>query len=62
MQSAKKLLAQSVCSRLLGNSLVNLSGRTFYTYTNEPSHPIPGKRPPVVSAEEAVSVVKSSEF
>lgn len=33
--------------------------RTFYTYVNEPSHPIPGKKPKTVSAQEAVSVVKS---
>lgn len=33
--------------------------RTYYTYVNEPSHPIPGKKPKTVSAQEAVSVVKS---
>ena len=33
--------------------------RTYYTYVNEPSHPIPGKKPKTVTAEEAVSVVKS---
>jgi len=33
--------------------------RTYYSYVNEPTHPIPGKTPKWVSAEEAVQVVKS---
>lgn len=51
----------AACSRLLGNGLIN-SGRSFYTYTNEPAHAIPGRKPPVVSAEQALSVVKSSKL
>lgn len=51
----------AACSRLLTNSLIN-SGRSFYTYTNEPAHAIPGRKPPVLSAEQALSVVKSSKF
>lgn len=56
-----KKLTQFVSPRLIGNSFIN-SGRSFYTYTNEPSHAIPGKKPQVVTAEEAVSVVKSSKL
>lgn len=33
----------------------------FHSYVNEPYHPIPGKKPKLVSAEEAVSVVKSGD-
>lgn len=41
------------------HSKVTGHDRTYYTYVNEPSHPIPGKKPKTVSAQEAVSVVKS---
>jgi len=55
-----KNLAKATCTKLVGNNLIN-SGRTFYTYTDEPSHAIPGKKPTVMTAEEAVSVVKSND-
>lgn len=38
------------------------TGRNYFTYVNEPAHPIPNKVPKVVSAAEAVSVVKSGEL
>lgn len=38
---------------------VTRQDRSYYTYVNEPSHPIPGKKPKTVSAQEAVSVIKS---
>ena len=37
------------------------TGRNYYTYVNEPAHPIPNKVPKVLSAAEAVSVVKSGK-
>ncbi|KAH8358546.1 hypothetical protein KR093_000851 [Drosophila rubida] len=33
----------------------------FFTYVNELSHPIPSREPPIVSAEEAVSCIKSGD-
>lgn len=36
--------------------------RLFHSYVNEISHPIPGRTPKFVTAEEAVSVVKSGKF
>lgn len=36
--------------------------RSFYSYSNEPTHVIPGKEPKWMSAEEAVSVVKSGPY
>ena len=38
-----------------------ISPRLLHSYVNEPYHPIPGKRPKLVTAEEAVSVVKSGD-
>lgn len=35
--------------------------KLFHSYVNEPYHPIPGRNPKLVSAEEAVSVVKSGD-
>uniref|UniRef100_T1GJM8 Uncharacterized protein n=1 Tax=Megaselia scalaris TaxID=36166 RepID=T1GJM8_MEGSC len=35
--------------------------RTFFTYTNELSYPIPNRKPPIVPVEEAVSVIKSDD-
>jgi len=55
-----KKLVQAASVRAINNGFIN-SGRTFYTYTNEPSHAIPGKKPKVLSAAEAMSVVKSND-
>ena len=38
------------------------NNRLFHGYTNEPTHSIPGKEPRWMSAEEAVSVVKSGNL
>lgn len=35
--------------------------RNLFTHTNELSYPIPGRKPPLVSVEEAVSVIKSND-
>lgn len=34
----------------------------FHSYTNEPTHPIPGRHPKMMTADEAVSVVKSGTY
>lgn len=39
-----------------------LVSRNFFSYANEPTHPIPGKEPKRMTAAEAVSVVKSGIF
>lgn len=50
-------------SYVLSPSILNhISGRNYYTYVNEPAHPIPNKKPKVLSASEALSVVKSGKF
>ena len=39
---------------------VSLTGRSFHeSFSQEPCHPIPGKEPKWMSAEESVSVIKS---
>ncbi|KAJ6220990.1 hypothetical protein RDWZM_006802 [Blomia tropicalis] len=38
-----------------------LVSRNFFSYANEPTHPIPGKEPKRMTASEAVSVVKSGD-
>jgi len=35
--------------------------RSFYTYSAEPFHPLPGKTPAWKSPEEAVQVIQSGE-
>ena len=42
-------------------SINNLARRTYYSYVNEPAHPVPGKKPKWSSAAEAVSAVKSGD-
>lgn len=39
----------------------HLFRRKFFTYTNELSYPIPNRKPPIVSLEGAVSVIKSED-
>lgn len=46
--------------RLAPRLSTGLARHSFYTYANEPAHPIPGRKPQFVSAEQALSVVKSS--
>lgn len=36
-----------------------LSRCQYHGYTNEPTHPIPGRQPKSMTADEAVSAVKS---
>ncbi|KAI1281891.1 4-hydroxybutyrate coenzyme A transferase [Halotydeus destructor] len=59
-------MALRLCSRTYlvrgsnsGTATAASGTRTFYSYVNEPAHPIPGKKPKTMSAEEAMSVVKS---
>lgn len=54
------LLSSREASSMLKPS--SLAGRNYYTYVNEPAHPIPNKTPKVMSAAEAVSVVKSGNY
>ncbi|XP_046360100.2 4-hydroxybutyrate coenzyme A transferase-like [Haliotis rufescens] len=47
---------------LLTSSVRNINGcisRTYYLYSSEPFHPYPERQPKWMSAEEAVSVIKS---
>lgn len=57
-------LVNPKCFQLINNSFKNNLKclRTYYSYCNEPTHPIPGKQPKWMSAEEAVSVVKSGNL
>lgn len=53
-------LLRSITSLRQIPSLSNvLASRTYFTYNNEPTHPIPDRTPKWVSPAEAVSVVKS---
>lgn len=44
------------------NSLKKGSGRSYYTYVNEPAQPIKGKEPKWVSAENAFEALKSGKI
>lgn len=57
-------LINSRSFQLVNNSFKNNLKclRTYYSYCNEPTHPVPGKQPKWLSAEEAVSVVKSGNL
>ena len=60
--SALRCIRGSSCSHSLHSPLTSVAvaaHRSFYSYVNEPAHPIPGKTPKWATAEEAVSVVKS---
>jgi hypothetical protein len=55
---------KKICSgnnnNIIKNASAVLNNRSFHGYVAEPAHPIPGKKPKVISdPEEAVSVVQS---
>lgn len=59
-QPRRELLSQSTCvfSKLEKYSENNY-GRSYYTYSLEPFHPLPGKTPAWKSLEEAVQIIES---
>ncbi|KAL9953208.1 hypothetical protein ACROYT_G040586 [Oculina patagonica] len=59
-----KVCLQSRCIFSLGNNKIRQeidkpSRRSFYTYTTEPFHPLPGKTPAWKSPDEAVQAIQS---
>lgn len=39
--------------------MIGFSGRSFYTYSSEPFHPLPGKTPAWKSPDEAMQAIES---
>lgn len=57
------LVTKSLAGRsAIAPRLVSGTQNTFFTYTNELSHPIPDRKAKIVKVEEAVSVIKSCKF
>lgn len=57
------MLTKNIIGRF--GAVARLAGpaqNTFFTYTNELSHPIPDRCPQIVKVEEAVSVIKSCKL
>ena len=44
---------------ILCHLLIGFSGRSFYTYSSEPFHPLPGKTPAWKSPDEAMQAIES---
>lgn len=58
LQVARKLLNGQ---RWSPSAIAVVAVQRFHGYANEPTHPIPGRKPKTVSAADAVSVVKSGD-
>ncbi|CAG2114451.1 unnamed protein product, partial [Medioppia subpectinata] len=59
--TARRLLPTTTCVATTTAPGVGQHRRHFYSYCNEPTHPIPQRQPKWMSPEEALSVVKSGE-